>query len=139
MIQGKFRKADDLMLKRVIVSDWLKTEILDLEASYKRGQLVMMELQKSIESISEQTHVVKSNVELTSSELEHLTEKLENCIQDLSWACKRQDRSQSKLVSALSFGGLGDMPDPSIQQETLDTVMEESKSEALEEAEIEVF
>ncbi|KAI9336049.1 hypothetical protein BD770DRAFT_332246, partial [Pilaira anomala] len=137
MIQGKFRKADDLMLKRVIVSDWLKSEILDLEASYKRGQLVMMDLQKRIESISEQTHVVESNVELTSSELEHMTEKLENCIQDLSWACKRQDRSQSKLVSALSFGGLGDMPDPSIQQETLDTVMEESKLEALEEAEIE--
>lgn len=139
MIQGKFRKADDLMLKRVIVSDWLKSEILDLEASYKRAQFVTMDLQNKLEAISEQTHAVKSNVELASSELDHLTEKLEDCIQDLVWACKRQDRSESKLVAALSFGGLGDMPDPSIQPENTDTTMEEPKTEVLEEAEIEVF
>ncbi|KAI8047379.1 hypothetical protein BDF21DRAFT_434267 [Thamnidium elegans] len=137
MIQGKFRKADDLMLKRVIVSDWLKSEILDLEASYKRAQFVMMDLQKKLDTISEQTHTVKSHVELASSELDHLTEKLEDCIQDLAWACNRQDRSQSKLVAALSFGGLGDMPDPSIQPENTDITTEEPKTEVLEEAEIE--
>lgn len=139
MIEGKFRKADDIMLKRVIVSDWLKSEIQELEASYKRAQHVMMEVQKNLDSLSEQTHLVKTTVDMTTSELNHLTEKLDDCMQDLTWAYKRHDRADSKLVAALSFGGLGDMPDPSVQNENIDTVMEEPKQEALEEAEIEVY
>lgn len=138
MIEGKFRKADDIMLKRVIVSDWLKSEIQELEASYKRAQHVMRDMQKNLESLSEQTHLVKSTVDMTTSELNHLADKLEDCVQDLAWAYKRHDRADSKLVAALSFGGLGDMPDPSVQTENIDTIMEEPKQEALEEAEIEV-
>lgn len=138
MIQGKFRKADDIMLKRVIVSDWLKSEIQDLEASYKRGQHVMMDMQKNLDSLLEQTHLVKTTVDMTTSELNHLMAKLEDCVQDLAWACKRHDRTESKLVAALSFGGLGDMPNPNVQPESIDTIMEEPKQEALEVAEIEV-
>lgn len=112
MIERKFRQEQDIMMKRVVVFDWLKNEVQDIHSSYKRGQQVMIELQRNLDSLLEQTNLVKSNVKLAKSELEHLAEDLEVCIQDLALACKRQERSKSKLVAALSFGGLGDMPDP---------------------------
>lgn len=114
IIDRKFRQENDLMTKKIVVSDWLKNEVTDLQASYKRGQQVMSEIQKNLDRLLEQTKLVKGNVKLAKSELGYLQEKLENCIQDLSLACKRQERSKSKLVAALSFGGLGDMPDPAL-------------------------
>lgn len=133
MIETKFRKEDDILLKRVLVSDWLKSEIQDLTTSYKRGQQVMSELRKGYDSLLEQNNLVKSNVKMVSSELDHLKEKLENCINELSLTCKRQDRAQSKAVAALSFGGLGDMPDPNKQDNTV--VEEEPKEETKSETE----
>ena len=66
---------------------------------------------------------------MATPELEHLKEKLERCIEDLSLACKRQDRSQSKLVAALNFGGLGDMPDPNKEEATVTPSEDEPEKE----------
>lgn len=132
MIETKFRKEQDMLLKQVLVSDWLKAEVQDLTACYKRGQQVLTELQKGFDSLMEQTNLVKSSVKMANSELDHLKEKLEECIYDLSLACKRQDRSNSKLVAALSFGGLGDMPDPNKEEASViveKPVKQEVKSE----------
>lgn len=118
LLESKFRKENDMLAKQALVSDWLKSEVQDLTACYKRGQQVLVELQKGLDSLMEQTNLVKSSVHMANNELDHLKEKLEECVHDLSLACKRQDRSQSKLVAALSFGGLGDMPDPSKKEET---------------------
>lgn len=113
------------MLQKVIVSDWLKTEIQDLHASYKRGQQVMIELQKSLDSLLEQINLVKGNVKMATTEVKSATGRLDDCVQELALACKRQDRSKSQLVAALSFGGLGDLAERSTDAET--TVKEETK------------
>lgn len=135
LIESKFRKENDMLAKQVLVSDWLKSEIQDLTVSYKRAQQVLTELQKGFDSLMEQTNLVKSSVKMANNELDHLKEKLEECVHDLSLACKRQDRSQSKLVAALSFGGLGDMPDPNKEESSGGVTAEkpakqETKSEA---------
>ncbi|KAL7321378.1 hypothetical protein PS15m_001150 [Mucor circinelloides] len=125
LIQRKYRLEDDIMLQKVIVSDWLKTEIQDLHASYKRGQQVMIELQKSLDSLLEQINLVKGNVKMATTEVKSATGRLDDCVQELALACKRQDRSKSQLVAALSFGGLGDLAERSTDAET--TVKEETK------------
>ncbi|CAO0790901.1 unnamed protein product [Mucor circinelloides] len=125
LIQRKYRLEDDIMLQKVIVSDWLKTEIQDLHASYKRGQQVMIELQKSLDSLLEQINLVKGNVKMATTEVKSAAERLDDCVQELALACKRQDRSKSQLVAALSFGGLGDLAERSTDAET--TVKEETK------------
>lgn len=125
LIQRKYRLEDDIMLQKVIVSDWLKTEIQDLHASYKRGQQVMIELQKSLDSLLEQINLVKGNVKMATTEVQSAAERLDDCIQELALACKRQDRSKSQLVAALSFGGLGDLAERSTDSDT--TVKEETK------------
>ncbi|EPB88156.1 hypothetical protein HMPREF1544_04988 [Mucor circinelloides 1006PhL] len=125
LIQRKYRLEDDIMLQKVIVSDWLKTEIQDLHASYKRGQQVMIELQKSLDSLLEQINLVKGNVKMATTEVKSAAERLDDCVQELALACKRQDRNKSQLVAALSFGGLGDLAERSTDAET--TVKEETK------------
>ncbi|CEP17270.1 hypothetical protein [Parasitella parasitica] len=109
LIQRKYRLEDDIMLKRVIVSDWLKAEIQDLHTCYKRGQQVMSELHKSLESLLEQINLVKDNVEMATVEVKSAANRLDDCVQELALAWKRQERSKSKLVAALSYGGLGDL------------------------------
>jgi hypothetical protein len=116
LIERKFRLEDDIMLKRVIVSDWLKSEVQDLQSSYMRSEQVMTELQKSLDSLLEQTNLVKGNVKLAATEVTAAIERLDDCIQELSLACKRQDRAKSKLVAALSFGGLGDMAESKMKE-----------------------
>jgi hypothetical protein len=118
LIERKFRLEDDIMLKRVIVSDWLKSEIQDLQSSYMRGEQVMINLQKSLDSLLEQTSLVKGNVKMAATEVSAAVERLDDCIQELSLACKRQDRAKSKLVAALSFGGLGDMAESKMKEST---------------------
>ncbi|KAK4521541.1 uncharacterized protein ATC70_012157 [Mucor velutinosus] len=125
LIQRKYRLEDDIMLQKVIVSDWLKTEIQDLHTSYKRGQQVMIELQKSLDSLLEQINLVKGNVKMATTEVKSAAERLDDCIQELALACKRQDRSKSQLVAALSYGGLGDLAERPTDTET--TVKEETK------------
>lgn len=118
LIERKFRLEDDIMLKRVLVSDWLKSEIQDLQSSYVRGEQVMIELQKGLESLLEQTSLARSNVKLAATEVSAAVECLDDCIQELSLACKRQDRAKSELVAALSFGGLGDMAESKMKEMT---------------------
>ncbi|KAL9536971.1 hypothetical protein MBANPS3_012201 [Mucor bainieri] len=125
LIQRKYRLEDDIMLQKVIVSDWLKTEVQDLHASYKRGQQVIIELQKSLDSLLEQINLVKGNVKMATTEVKSAAERLDDCIQELALACKRQDRSKSQLVAALSYGGLGDLAERSTDTDT--TVKEEAK------------
>ncbi|KAI8636740.1 hypothetical protein BD408DRAFT_425649 [Parasitella parasitica] len=109
LIQRKYRLEDDIMLKRVIVSDWLKTEIQDLHTSYKRGQQVVSDLRKSLDSLIEQINLVKGNVKMATTEVKSASDRLDDSIQELALACKRQERTKSKLVAALSYGGLGDL------------------------------
>ncbi|KAG2204484.1 hypothetical protein INT46_005413 [Mucor plumbeus] len=125
LIQRKYRLEDDIMLKRVIVSDWLKTEIQDLHTSYKRGQQVMIELQKSLDSLLEQMNLVKGNVKMATIEVTSAAERLDDCVQELALACKRQDRNKSQLVAALGYGGLGDLAER--PTETDNTMKEETK------------
>jgi hypothetical protein len=125
LIQRKYRLEDDIMLKRVIVSDWLKTEIQDLHTSYKRGQQVMIELQKSLDSLLEQMNLVKGNVKMATIEVTSAAERLDDCVQELALACKRQDRNKSRLVAALGYGGLGDIAER--PTETDNTMKEETK------------
>lgn len=125
LIQRKYRLEDDIMLQKVIVSDWLKTEVQDLHASYKRGQQVMIELQKSLDSLLEQINLVKGNVKMATTEVQSAAERLDDCIQELALACKRQDRSKSQLVAALSYGGLGDLAERPTDTDM--TVKEETK------------
>ncbi|CEG62901.1 hypothetical protein RMATCC62417_00143 [Rhizopus microsporus] len=111
LIERRFRLEDDIMLKRVIVSDWLKNEIVDLEQCYKRGELVMTELQQRLQHLEDETRAAEGNVVLAKEQLAETTEKLENCIQELSAVCRRRDRAKSKTVAALTMGGLGGMTD----------------------------
>lgn len=137
LIQRKYRLEDDIMLQKVIVSDWLKTEIQDLHASYKRGQQVMIELQKSLDSLLEQINLVKGNVKMATTEVKSAAERLDDCIQELALACKRQDRSKSQLVAALSYGGLGDLAERPTDTDTIvkkETKQTQPKKEGVEDS-----
>lgn len=137
LIQRKYRLEDDIMLQKVIVSDWLKTEIQDLHASYKRGQQVMIELQKSLDSLLEQINLVKGNVKMATTEVKSAAERLDDCIQELALACKRQDRSKSQLVAALSYGGLGDLAERPADTDTIvkkETKQTQPKKEGVEDS-----
>ncbi|KAG1077853.1 hypothetical protein G6F42_024575 [Rhizopus arrhizus] len=85
----------------------------------------MIELQKSLDSLLEQINLVKGNVKMATTEVKSAAERLDDCVQELALACKRQDRNKSQLVAALSFGGLGDLAERSTDAET--TVKEETK------------
>lgn len=108
LIERKYRLEDDIMLRRVIVSDWLKSEMIDLEESYQRGEQVVRELHLKLENWIEQTHRVEGDVVSAKEQLQECTEKLEVCIQELSSLCKKKDRAKSKTVMALEQGGLGE-------------------------------
>lgn len=109
LIERKYRLEDDIMLKRVLVSDWLTAEIQDLKYSYKHGQVAMGELQKNLDSLLNQSDIIQSNIQVAMTEVDAAAERLEISIQELNAAYKRQDRASSKLVAALNYGGLGDM------------------------------
>ncbi|KAI8976857.1 hypothetical protein BDB01DRAFT_852832 [Pilobolus umbonatus] len=109
LIERKFRMEDDVMLKRVIVSDWLKNDIDELKHSYQRGLQVIQEIQQRLDPLVEDTEHMKSDIKTIRTDLHESLERLDECIQDLKWACRRKDRAESKVVAALSLGGLGDM------------------------------
>jgi exonuclease VII small subunit len=111
LIERKYRLEDDIMLRRVIISDWLKTEIIDLEESYQRGEQVAKELQTKLQQLIEQTKMAEGDVVSAKRQLKESTDKLEDCIQELSATCKRKDRAKSKTVTALEQGGLGEVTD----------------------------
>ncbi|KAI8373837.1 hypothetical protein BD560DRAFT_393734 [Blakeslea trispora] len=92
LIEHNFRSQHDKMQQRLIVSDWLKDEIQDLQTSYKRGQHVLSDLQKSLDSLLDQTDLVKSNVTIAKTELDAAKVRLEACVDELNAACKRRDR-----------------------------------------------
>ncbi|KAI7899210.1 uncharacterized protein BX663DRAFT_215433 [Cokeromyces recurvatus] len=132
LIERKYRLEDDIMLKCVIVSDWLKAEVTDLQASYKRGQDAMMDLQKVLDILLEQTNLIEGHIKMAKTEVNSAVERLESCVEELNMACKRQDRAKSKLVAALSFGGLGNLAGSSSKQESgTDVVAKVSNAQEL--------
>lgn len=139
LIERRFRLEDDIMLKRVIVSDWLKNEIVDLEQCYKRGELVMRELQQRLQHLEDETKAAEGNVVLAKEQLAETTEKLENCIQELSAVCRRRDRAKSKTVAALTMGGLGGMTDSGPSTAADDQPASSSVKKEKQEATLEVI
>ncbi|CAO3662318.1 unnamed protein product [Rhizopus stolonifer] len=135
LIERKYRLEDDIMLRRVIVSDWLKSEMIDLEESYQRGEQVVRELHLKLENWIEQTHRVEGDVVSAKEQLQECTEKLEGCIQELSSLCKKKDRAKSKTVMALEQGGLGEELNNNeavIHEEPASTVKKENPDVSLE-------
>jgi DNA repair exonuclease SbcCD ATPase subunit len=141
LIERKYRIEDDILLKRVIVSDWLTSEIQDLTTSYKHGQQAMDELQRNLDQLVAQSAQTQDHIQVVMQKVEAATERLETNMQDLQAAHKRHDRASSKLVAALTYGGLGDMAEPSdmetekepkkeeVEKETTDDVSESQLEE----------
>ncbi|KAI8369905.1 hypothetical protein EDC96DRAFT_503801 [Choanephora cucurbitarum] len=94
LIEHNFRSQHDVMQQRLIVSDWLQNEIQDLQTSYKRGQHVLSDLQKNLESLLEQTDLLKGNVAIVKTELDAAKARLEASVDELNAVCKRQDRAK---------------------------------------------
>ncbi|KAI9250732.1 hypothetical protein BY458DRAFT_559644 [Sporodiniella umbellata] len=134
LIERKYRLEDDIMLRRVIISDWLKSEMVDLEESYQRGEQVAKELQQKLESLVEQTQTAEGDVASAKRQLKHGVEKLEICVQELSSLCKKKDRAKSKTVMALEQGGLGEITEGGNTNNEIPTTNEEpvAKKEAMD-------
>ncbi|RCH83815.1 E3 ubiquitin-protein ligase bre1 [Rhizopus stolonifer] len=132
LMEHNFRAQDDTMLQQVIVSDWLKDEIKELGVAYKRGQHVMMDLQKHLNSLLDQTDVVKGNVQMVKTELDASVERLEHGLHELHAVWKRHDRAKSKVVAALRFGGLGDMAHEPTLTEANQVAPKEEETQAVQ-------